>query len=446
MGSPDSNAPLHIIGGGLAGCEAAWRAAAHRVPAIIWEMKPLNFSPAHQNPDLAELVCSNSLRSSDPQNAVGLLKEELRNLGSIVMEAADLTQVPAGKALAVDREKFSREITRRIESSPYLTVKRKESADLSPPDGAVAVVAAGPLASARLTEELQKLTGAANLSFYDALAPIVTRESLDLDRLFLANRYGEGEGDYLNAPFEKDEFLKFYEALQREDALSPRPFEDPRFFEGCLPIEVMAARGQRVLTFGPMKPVGLTDPRSGRRPYAVAQLRRENLQGSLWNIVGFQTRLPRGAQERVFRLIPGLARASFARYGAIHRNTYLEAPQVLDPYQRLLARPSVFMAGQISGVEGYVESAAQGLVAGENAARAVKGLPLVIPPRETALGALLGHLLPRKGPFSPSNVNFGLFPAPPPETPRAQVHAWRVAEARRRLGLFLKEIDYVYPR
>jgi methylenetetrahydrofolate--tRNA-(uracil-5-)-methyltransferase len=430
-----------IVGGGLAGCEAAWRAAAHGLRAELWEMKPLQFSPAHVNADLAELVCSNSLRSDDPGNAVGLLKEELRRLGSLIVSTADETRVPAGGALAVDRERFSRAVTEKIRAQSLITVVRGERRSPWPTDRPT-VVAAGPLASAGLAADLAELTGRANLHFYDALAPIVVADSLDARQMFAADRYGRGPGDHLNCPMTAEQFATFCEALVEADRTRPRPFEDERHFEGCLPIEVMAQRGLRTLTFGPLKPVGLEDPRDGRRPAAVVQLRRENEAGTMWNLVGFQTRLTRPAQERVFRLIPGLERAEFARYGAIHRNTYLEAPVALDSFQRFRRAPRLFAAGQISGVEGYVESAAQGLWAGENAARAARGLPLVRPPRATALGSLLSHL--DGGPsrvFAPSNVNFGLFP--PPEGPKRERAAKRLAEARAAWPPFLEDIGYV---
>lgn len=436
---------VEIIGGGLAGCEAAWRAAGHGVRVRLWEMKPHRFSPAHHLEDLAELVCSNSLRAARPENAVGLLKEEMRQFGSLVMTAADLTRVPAGGALAVDRVQFSREITRAVGENPLIEVVRSEVT--SWPEGPAPVVAAaGPLASEALVGMIGQLIESPNLHFYDALAPIIEHDSLDMNKIYAANRYeegGEGEGDYLNCPLGRDEFDRFLTALVEADQVAPRAFEERRYFEGCLPIEVMAARGPRTLTFGPMKPVGLDDPATGRRPYAVVQLRRENRAGTLWNMVGFQTRLTRPAQDSVFRLIPGLERAAFARYGAIHRNTYLDAPRVLDEFQRPHgAGGRIFVAGQLSGVEGYVESAAHGLWVGENVARQVRGLPLINPPRTTALGALIGHLTesgPRRD-FSPSNVNFGLFDPPPPEVPRRQRAEWRLASARRDFGLFLKTL------
>jgi methylenetetrahydrofolate--tRNA-(uracil-5-)-methyltransferase len=409
-------------------------------------MKPRKFSPAHRSPDLAELVCSNSFRASSPENAVGLLKEEMRRLGSLVMAAADLTAVPAGKALAVDRDRFSRLVTEKIGAHPLIEVRREELQGW-PATGLPAVMAPGPLASEAAVELLCEATGRGNLSFYDALAPIVTAESLDMSKIFAQDRYGpEGGGDYLNAPLEKREFLEFLDALKAADRTTPRPFESEKYFEGCLPIEVMAERGPKTLTFGPMKPVGLTDPRTGRKPFAAVQLRRENLEGTLWNIVGFQTRLSRPAQDCVFRMIPGLERCEFARYGAIHRNTFLDAPEVLDPWQRLIPRPGVFMAGQISGVEGYVESAAHGLWAGENAARSVLGIPLTMPPRASALGSLVSHLRPegRGGAFAPSNVNFGLFPALPERFHKQEAAARRVEAARASWTPITEDANHVF--
>ena len=431
---------VEVVGGGLAGCEAAWRIAGRGLAVRLWEMKPQRFSPAHKLDGLAELVCSNSLRADRPENAVGLLKEEMRRLGSLVLAAADRTKVPAGGALAVDRELFSREVTRAIEAHPLIELRRAE-VTAWPEGSAPVVVAGGPLASEALVALLQQLLEAPNLHFYDALAPIVTRDSLDFSRIYSANRYQDGEGDYLNCPFSRDEFDAFLAALLEADQVAPRAFEDQRYFEGCLPIEVMARRGPRTLTFGPMKPVGLDDPATGRRPYAVVQLRRENVGGTLWNLVGFQTRLTRPAQEKVFRQIPGLEKAEFARFGAIHRNTYLDAPKVLDEFQRLKNAERFFVAGQIAGVEGYVESAAQGLWAGENAARTALGRPLTSPPPSTALGALLEHLKSDGGRkyFAPSNINFGLFTPPPPGVPKNQRSAWLLDTARRDFESFVRE-------
>lgn len=432
---------VEVVGGGLAGCEAAWRAAAHGLTVRLWEMKPGRFSPAHQSEDLAELVCSNSLRADRPENAVGLLKEEMRRLSSLVMTAADQTRVMAGGALAVDRRLFSRAITRAVTGHPKIELVRAEVTDW-PAGSAPVVVAAGPLISEALAARLADLVGAPSLHFYDALAPIVEYDSLNLARIYRANRYqtGAGEGDYLNCPLEREEFDRFWAALLAADQVAARSFEDQRHFEGCLPVEVMARRGPRTLTFGPMKPVGLENPATGRRPFAVAQLRSENLAGSHWNLVGFQTRLTRPAQDEVFRLIPGLEKAVFARYGAIHRNTYLDAPRALDEFQRPPGRPRFFVAGQISGVEGYVESAAHGLWVGENAARAARNQPLLNPPATTALGALIGHLGRPSRSFAPANVNFGLFDPPPPETPRRQMAEYRLTAARRSFDSFLSHI------
>jgi len=429
---------LEVIGGGLAGCEAAFRAAGRGLRVRLWEMKPGRFSPAHTLPSLAELVCSNSLRSDRPENAVGLLKEEMRALGSLVMDAAGQTKVPAGDALAVDRRLFSQAVTRMMEEHPLIEVVRDEV--VAWPDGsAPVVVAGGPLASEALVDLLRPLTGVPHLHFYDALAPIVTYDSLDLASIYPANRYQAGPGDYLNCPLGREEFDRFLAALLAADQVMARPFEDERYFEGCLPIEVMARRGARTLTFGPMKPVGLENPVTGRRPYAVVQLRRENQAGTLWNLVGFQTRLTRPAQEEVLRLIPGLAKAEFARYGAIHRNTYLDAPRVLDEFQRFQGAERFFVAGQISGVEGYVESAASGLWVGENAARSARGRPLLSPRPTFALGALMAHLRSPSRCFSPTNINFGLFAAPP-EGPKNQRQARLLDAARRDFAAWT--VDY----
>jgi len=407
---------LLIIGGGLAGCEAALKAASLGVAVHLVDMKPAQLSPAHHSPLLGELVCSNSLRSAELGSAVGLLKAELALLGSAVMAAARASAVPAGKALAVDRAAFAAWLDHAVGRHPLI---RRESrrVDALPRSGTT-VVATGPLTAEDLAADLRTLTGAKHLHFYDAIAPIVSLESVDLSRAFWADRWDEAEGgDYLNCPLTKDEWQAFHAALTSAEQVPLKEFERPRYFEGCLPIEVMAARGEKTLLFGPMKPVGLTDPRDGRRPFAVVQLRKEDPQGRLLNLVGFQTKLTHPAQERVFRLIPALHRAEFVRLGSIHRNTFLDAPRVLTPDCRLLAAPHLFIAGQLSGVEGYVESAASGLVCGLNAARALLGLPSLLPPPTTALGGLLGHLQNRASPdFQPSNVNWGLV-APLPAAP-----------------------------
>ncbi|MCL4500351.1 MAG: methylenetetrahydrofolate--tRNA-(uracil(54)-C(5))-methyltransferase (FADH(2)-oxidizing) TrmFO [Deltaproteobacteria bacterium] len=400
---------ISIIGGGLAGAEAAWQAARRGVAVRLYEMKPRKFSPAHSSPLLGELVCSNSLRSHSQDSAVGLLKEEMRRLNSLIMAAAAATRVPAGKALAVDRGAFAAHLSQALEQEPLVSIVREEVSELDIAE--ITVVATGPLTADPLAATLGQLTGQEHLHFYDAIAPIVAAAPLDMTKIFRASRYGAGD-DYLNCPFSEEEYAAFYQALLAAEQAPLRSFEEPRYFEGCLPIEVMAARGYRTLVFGPLKPVGLTDPRTGRQPFAVVQLRAENREGTLYNLVGFQTKLKYPEQERVFRLIPGLSQAEFVRLGSIHRNTFIHSPGLLSPYLNFLQHPRLFLAGQISGVEGYVESAAMGLLAGINAARLARGQDLVTPPRATALGALVHHLTNTETKdFQPMNVNFGLFPA-----------------------------------
>jgi methylenetetrahydrofolate--tRNA-(uracil-5-)-methyltransferase len=424
------NRCLIVIGGGLAGSEAAWQAARRGVRVRLYEMKPRKFSPAHQSPLLGELVCSNSLRADSRESAVGLLKEEMRRLDSLIMAAATATRVPAGKALAVDRGEFAAYITRVLTAEPRIEIIREEVA--APDPEVTSIIATGPLTSDSLAEALGRLTGQQHLHFYDAIAPIVAAESIDLKKVFRASRYGAGD-DYLNCPFSEAEYAAFYEALTSAEQAPLKPFEAPRYFEGCLPVEIMAARGYQTLLFGPMKPVGLVDPKTGRQPFAVVQLRAENREGTLYNLVGFQTKLKYGAQERVFRLIPGLEQAEFVRLGSIHRNTFIHSPGILSAYLNFLHYPQVFLAGQISGVEGYVESAAMGLLAGINAARQMLAQPLITPPRETALGALIGHLTnTATKDFQPMNVNFGLFSPLPGRIPkklRGAAYAERALEA-----------------
>ena len=421
---------VKIIGGGLAGSEAAWQAARRGVRVRLFEMKPRKFSPAHQSPLLGELVCSNSLRASSRENAVGLLKEEMRRLDSLIMAAALATRVPAGKALAVDREEFAAHITRVLEAEPLIEIIREEVA--APDPEATSIIATGPLTSDSLAEALGRLTGQQHLHFYDAIAPIVAAESIDMQKAFRASRYGAGD-DYLNCPFSETEYAAFYEALTSAEQAPLKAFEEPRYFEGCLPVEIMAARGYQTLLFGPMKPVGLTDPCTGRQPFAVVQLRSENREGTLYNLVGFQTKLKYGEQKRVFRLIPGLEQAEFVRLGSIHRNTFIRSPGILSAYLNFLRYPQTFLAGQVSGVEGYVESAAMGLLAGINAARQLLSRPLITPPRETALGALIAHLTnTATKDFQPMNVNFGLFPPLAGRIPkklRGAAYAERALEA-----------------
>jgi len=399
-----------IIGAGLAGCEAAWQAAEQGIRVRLYEMKPRRYSPAHQLPGLAELVCSNSLRGADLGNAVGLLKEELRRCGSLIMQGADATQVPAGGALAVDREQFSGWITERIAAHPNIELIREEVVEL-PTEGLV-VIASGPLTSDLLADQLSRLTGD-RLYFYDAIAPIVSAESLDLTKIYAASRYGKGDGDdYLNCPLDQQQYAVFLEAVRGADKVEPRSFEKVVHFEGCMPIEELAARGDDTLRFGPMKPVGLPDPATGEEPWAVVQLRAENRERTLYNLVGFQTKMTWPEQRRVLRLIPGLEQAEFARLGAMHRNTFINAPALLQATQQLAADPRILFAGQITGVEGYVESAGSGFLAGLTVVALVQGREPLLPPRETALGALVHHITnadPKQ--FQPMNVNYGLFPS-----------------------------------
>jgi len=376
-------------------------------------MKPSVFSPAHHSPMLAELVCSNSLRSDAVTSAVGLLKEEMRLMGSLIMEAAEETRVPAGKALAVDREKFARLITEKIQANANITIVREEIRDIPSPDpeGIITIIATGPLTSDHLADSLGALTGRDHLAFYDAIAPIVEAESLNRDIIFQASRYDEGPGDYLNCPMDKAQYDRFTAELAKAEKVPLKSFEKQKYFEGCLPIEIMLERGHDTLRFGPMKPVGLVDPRTGREAYAVVQLRKENREGTQYNMVGFQTKLTYSEQKRVFRMIPGMELAEFTRLGSIHRNTFICGPELLLPSLQMKNRPDLLLAGQITGVEGYVESTAIGLLAGMNGARLLLGEPPVAPPPETALGALITHLTtgePKR--FQPSNINFGLFP------------------------------------
>lgn len=400
---------LTILGAGLAGCEAAWQAAHHGISVTLYEMRPARMTEAHQTGNPAELVCSNSLRSRELATGPGLLKEELRRAGSLIMEAAEATAVPAGSALAVDRELFSRHIAERLAAVPNITVVHSEVTEL--PEKALAIVASGPLTSAALAGAIGKLIGGDHLYFYDAIAPILDAESIDFTTAFSASRYGKGSDDYINCPMTNEEYVRFYDALIEADTVTAREFEKAQFFEGCMPVEVMAQRGRDTLCFGPLKPVGLTDPRTGKRPFAVVQLRAENRERTAFNMVGFQTRLRWPEQKRVFRLIPGLGHAEFLRYGSIHRNTFINSPLHLNEDLSLKERPTLLFAGQITGVEGYIESTAMGLLAGINAARRLKGLPHIPTPPRTAHGALVRHITgsdPKH--FQPSNINFSLIP------------------------------------
>ena len=443
---------IHIIGGGLAGSEAAWQAASLEVPVVLHEMRPAHPTAVHKTDWLSELVCSNSFRGDKLDNAVGLLKEEMRRLGSLIMKAADANRVPAGAALAVDRERFSQAVTEAIHAHPRITVAREEIAAIST-DAATypLVIATGPLTSSALSADIASVVGAEHLYFYDAISPIVLAESLDMGKVFRASRWGrslrgrlggsedplperrggsldspgqtdspgvacgvdDGEGDYLNCPLTEEEYARFYEALVTAESATVHDLDKEKFFEGCLPIEVMAHRGRDTLRFGPMKPVGLVDPRTGRVPYAAVQLRQDNLAGDHFSLVGFQTQLKWGEQARVLKLIPGLEQAEFVRFGMVHRNTYINGPRVLRETWQTKIRPDLLFAGQISGVEGYVESAASGLIAGRTAASLVRGEEPRVPPRTTAIGALayyVSHADPRG--YQPTNITFGIMPPP----------------------------------
>ncbi len=432
---------LTIIGAGLAGCEAAWQAAKRNINVTLFEMKPIKFSPAHKLDSLAELVCSNSLRSSSIDSAIGLLKEELRRGGSLIMEAADATRIPAGKAHAVDRRLFSEYVTSKISKHPAISVERGEITSI--PTDTVVIVATGPLTSKPLSKSLRSIVGEEFLSFYDAIAPIVTSESINMDIVFRQSRYGPvGEGDYLNCPMDKETYDAFVKELLRGEKVKLHHFETPRYFEGCLPVEIMAERGPETLRYGPMKPVGLTDPRTGKQPWAVVQLRPENLEGTLYNMVGFQTKLKWQEQKRIFRMIPGLEDGEFVRLGSIHRNTFVCAPRVLGQDLSLKMAQTCFLAGQISGVEGYIESTAMGYLAGINAAARIKGQKTIIPPPETAHGALINHLTRAKPEnFQPMNVNFGLFPPLEKRLPKRQRGAAYSKRALRAWDSYLQKIS-----
>jgi methylenetetrahydrofolate--tRNA-(uracil-5-)-methyltransferase len=414
---------IHIIGGGLAGSEAAWQAARMGAPATIHEMRPVRPTAVHQTDRLAELVCSNSFRGDKLDNAVGLLKEEMRRLDSLIMQVADRVRVPAGAALAVDRGRFAEGVTAALAAHPLVTIERHEIARL-PPRGerSPLIVATGPLTSDALSADIANFVGAGHLAFFDAISPIVLADTIDRTKVFRASRWNrslgppssetaEGEGDYLNCPLTKDEYERFYTALVGAEKAAVHDFDATKFFEGCLPIEVMAHRGPDTLRFGPMKPAGLDDPRTGRWPYAVVQLRQDTLAADHYSLVGFQTQLKWSEQARVLRMIPGLEQAEFVRFGMIHRNTYINGPRVLEPTWQTRIRPDLLFAGQVSGVEGYVESAASGLMAGRNAARLARGLAPVTPPRTTAIGAL-GYYVSHADPahYDPTNVTFGIIP------------------------------------
>lgn len=402
---------VNVIGAGLAGCEAAYTLAQNGIEVCLYEMKPQKFSPAHSYNGFAELVCSNSLKAQRIESAAGLLKEEMRILGSITMEAANATSVSAGGALAVDREKFSDYITEKIKSHPNIKIVSGEVTKI--PDGNV-IIATGPLTSQKMSEAIKELCTEGYLSFFDAAAPIVTKESIDTEKTFFAARYDRGEADYINCPMEKDEYEKFYNELINAQSVELKEFEkkDFKVYEGCMPVEVMAKRGQDTLRFGPLKPVGLTNPKTGKRPYAVVQLRCENKEGTLYNLVGFQTNLKFPEQKRVFSLIPGLENAEFMRYGVMHRNTFINSPKLLNPTLNMRKNKNIFFAGQITGVEGYIESAASGILAGINMSRMLNGEDMLILPRDTMLGALCSYISDEfVSNFQPMSSNMGILPS-----------------------------------
>ncbi len=431
-------ADVIVVGGGLSGVEAAWQAARAGALVRLHEMRPVKQTPAHRTDKLAEIVCSNSLKSDEPGTASYLLKEELRRAGSLAMEAAAATRVPAGAALAVDRERFAEYITKRIEDHPQIQIVREEITTI--PRDAITIIATGPLTSDTLTWEIMKLTGDDQMYFYDAIAPIVAADSVDQAIAFRAARYGKGGDDYLNCPFDEDEYARFYEALIEANSVPLQRFEETRWFEACLPIEELARRGVDTLRYGPMRPVGLVDPRHGREPYAAVQLRQENLMADAYSMVGFQNHLRYGEQARVLRLIPGLERAEFLQFGQIHRNTYLNAPRVLGPTMQMRAHPNIFFAGQITGVEGYVESVAMGWLAGNNAARLSGGKELLVAPARSAIGALARYVSSAETKnYQPVNITFALLA---PLAAEAQKR-WRRKRDRRALqvDLALKEWD-----
>ncbi|WP_427109628.1 FADH(2)-oxidizing methylenetetrahydrofolate--tRNA-(uracil(54)-C(5))-methyltransferase TrmFO [Lysinibacillus xylanilyticus] len=418
---------VNVIGAGLAGSEAAWQIAQRGVKVKLYEMRPVKQTPAHHTDKFAELVCSNSLRANGLTNAVGVIKEEMRILDSVIMKAADACSVPAGGALAVDRHEFAGYVTESVKNHPLVEVIHEEVTEI--PEG-ITVIATGPLTSKALAEKIQGLTGLDYLYFYDAAAPIIEKDSIDMEKVYLKSRYDKGEAAYLNCPMTKEEFDRFRQALIEAEVVPLKEFEKEIYFEGCMPIEVMASRGEKTMLFGPMKPVGLEDPKTGKRPYAVVQLRQDDAAGTLYNIVGFQTHLKWGPQKEVLQLIPGLENVEIVRYGVMHRNTFINSPKVLEKTYQLRERKNVFFAGQMTGVEGYVESAGSGLIAGINAARVALGQETIIFPFETALGSMARYITEAQSKnFQPMNVNFGIFPELPPgrrsKPERAEMHATR---------------------
>jgi methylenetetrahydrofolate--tRNA-(uracil-5-)-methyltransferase len=403
---------ITIIGAGLAGCEATWQIAKRGGKVILYEMKPEVYSPAHRSPFFAELVCSNSFKSESIENASGILKEEMGQFESLILKVAREAKVPAGDSLAVDRKVFSKEITSILENLGNVEVIRKEASSI--PQNGITIFATGPLTSDALSQEIQKVTGTRRLFFYDAISPIVTTDSINFQKTFKSSRYGKGGEDYINCPMNEEEYYRFVEVLNQAERAPVQQFEKRYLFEGCLPIEEMAERGRETLAYGPLKPVGLIDPKTGEQPFAVVQLRQEDRFETLFNLVGFQTRLKHEEQKRVFRMIPGLENAEFVRLGSIHRNTFIDSPRLLSESLQLKSHPNLFLAGQITGVEGYMESTAMGLLSGINAYRYAKGMPTIVPPQTTAMGALVRYITRSLTvPFQPMNINFGLFPPLP---------------------------------
>ena len=405
---------IHIIGAGLAGCECSYQLAKRNIDVTLYEMKPQKFSPAHKSENFAEIVCSNSFKSNLITNACGLLKEELRLLDSLLIKTADEVAVPAGQALAVDREKFSKAVTQKLESMPNIKIERREVVNLEEiktSEEDIIVIATGPLTSDNLSEEISKLTGKDKLYFYDAAAPIVEKESIDMSIAFFADRYGKGDSSYLNLPMNKEEYEAFWQELVNAEVVNMHEFEKREIFEGCMPVEVMAKRGIDTLRFGPLKPVGFTDPRTGNRPYAIVQLRQDNEQGTMYNIVGFQTNLKFGEQKRVFSMIPGLQNANYVKYGVMHKNTYINSPELLDETYNLKTNKNIYFAGQISGVEGYVESIASGMVVGLNIAKKIKGgtKEEIKFTEETIIGSIAKYISTENKNFQPMNANFGII-------------------------------------
>lgn len=429
---------VNVIGAGLAGSEAAWQIAQAGIQVHLYEMRPVKMTDAHHTEDFAELVCSNSLRGNSLANAVGVLKEEMRRLNSVVITSADETAVPAGGALAVDRHAFSGMVTKKVKEHPLVTVFSEEVTTI--PEG-VTIVATGPLTSEPLAEAIKEFNGSNGFYFYDAAAPIIDKSTIDMDKVYLKSRYDKGEAAYLNCSMNKEEFEAFRDALLAAEVAPLKEFEQEKFFEGCMPIEVMAARGPKTMLFGPMKPVGLEDPKTGKRPYAVIQLRQDNAVASLYNIVGFQTHLKWGEQKRVFQMIPGLENAEIVRYGVMHRNSFMNSPELLEQTYQSKKRSDLFFAGQMTGVEGYVESAASGLLAGRNAVRLIKGEELITLPRETAMGSLAYYITHASGKnFQPMNVNFGLFPEMPERIKDKKTRYEAIAN--RALEALEKEIEH----